>query len=105
LLLARPNNIQAKGGFPTKLGEYLASGVPVVITNVGEISQYLTDKKNAYIAEPDNPISFASKIKEALQNYNEAKFIGEKGKEVANNVFSYKVQGRYLIEMIRKIAK
>jgi len=37
LCLARPNNKQAEGGFPTKLGEYLASGVPIVVTNIGEI--------------------------------------------------------------------
>ena len=48
LVLARPDNIQAKGGFPTKLGEYLATGNPVVVTKVGEIPNYLIDGVNAF---------------------------------------------------------
>ena len=31
LALARPNNVQSQNGFPTKLGEYLATGNPVAI--------------------------------------------------------------------------
>src|SRR5262249_1079550 len=37
LALARPSSAQAAAGFPTKLGEYLATGNPVVITCTGEI--------------------------------------------------------------------
>jgi glycosyltransferase involved in cell wall biosynthesis len=37
LVLPRPESKQAQGGFPTKLGEYLATGNPVCSTRVGEI--------------------------------------------------------------------
>jgi len=37
LVLARPDNTLALGGFPTKLGEYLATGIPVLVTAVGDI--------------------------------------------------------------------
>ncbi len=62
LVLARPDNIQSAGGFPTKLGEYLATGKPAVITNVGEISEYLEDGISAYISPPNNPSVFAQKL-------------------------------------------
>src|SRR5690606_3427017 len=40
LVLPRPDSKQAQGGFPTKLGEYLATGNPVVATRVGELPDY-----------------------------------------------------------------
>lgn len=99
LALARPDNIQAKGGFPTKLGEYLATGKPVVVTAVGEIPDYLTDRESAYIAKPDNPEDFASKLIEVLSNYDKALSVGQKGKEIASSTFSYKVQAVNLLKL------
>ena len=70
LALARPNNKQAEGGFPTKLGEYLATGNTVVVTNVGEIGLFLEDKRNSFISEPDSAEKFSQKLREALLNNN-----------------------------------
>ncbi len=100
LVLARPNNNQAKGGFPTKLGEYLASGKPVVITTTGEISKYLIDYESAYLTEPDKPTSFAEKLIFALNDQNAEK-IGKNGRAIANKYFNYKLYGEKLIEIIR----
>ena len=103
LALARPDNIQAKGGFPTKLGEYLATGNPVVVTRVGEITVYLNNNVNAYLAEPNNPIDFSKKLDEALQNVKTARKIGHHGKNLAFKVFNYKVQAKKLIDFIESI--
>ena len=51
LVLPRPDSKQARGGFPTKLGEYLASGVPVCATSVGEIPDYLTTNESVFFAK------------------------------------------------------
>jgi len=92
LVLPRPSSKQAEGGFPTKLGEYLASGVPVVVTNTGEISRYLKDKIHAYIVKPDDIQEFASAVIEALSAYQKAKTIGRNGRLLAHEVFNYDVQ-------------
>lgn len=96
LVLCRPKTIQNQGGFPTKLGEYLASQVPIVITNVGEIGYYLKDNFHAFISEPDNPEMFAQKMEEALLNEKKAKKIAENGYNLAINFFNYKIQCGYL---------
>jgi len=103
LCLSRPSSIQAHGGFPTKLGEYLATGKPVIVTNVGEIPIYLTDEINALIAEPDNIDHFASKINFVLSYPERAKEIGEKGKSVARNNFNYKLQSKMVTDFIIKL--
>lgn len=88
LVLARPNNLQAQYGFPTKLGEYLATGVPVLVTDVGEISNFIHDKENGYIAIPDNPENLAEKMIYIFENYNEAIGVGNKGKLLSQREFS-----------------
>jgi glycosyltransferase involved in cell wall biosynthesis len=102
LLLSRPNNRQAKGGFPTKLGEYLATGIPTVVTRVGEIPEYLTDGLNAFVAEPDSALAFSDKIIEALSDYDNALKVGNNGRLVAESVFSCEVQGKRIIQFIQK---
>jgi glycosyltransferase involved in cell wall biosynthesis len=98
LALARPANKQAEGGFPTKLGEYLATGNPVVVTNVGEIGLFLKDKKNAFVAEPDNAKKFSEKLREALIN-DDSPQIGIEGKKLVYDEFNYLTQAKILEQM------
>jgi len=103
LALARPATLQAAGGFPTKLGEYLSSARPVVVTRVGEIADYLQDGVNAWIAEPGSVDSFAAKLREALDFDPTARnAIGLKGRDVAFSVFNFAVQGRRLARFIEE---
>jgi glycosyltransferase involved in cell wall biosynthesis len=102
LALARPNNKQAEGGFPTKLGEYLATGNPVIVTNVGEINLFLEDKKNAFISEPDSAEIFSQKLREALLSKN-ALQIGIEGKKLVYNEFNYLTQAKVLEKMFLEI--
>jgi glycosyltransferase involved in cell wall biosynthesis len=96
LLLPRPNSLQAEYGFPTKLGEYLATGVPVCATNVGEIPYYLTDNISVFFAEPGSVESFASSINRVLVDKNNAQKVGENGRQIANKNFNKDVQGEAL---------
>lgn len=98
LALARPDNIQAKGGFPTKLGEYLATGNPVVVTSVGEIPNYLKHLDNAYIAKPDSMEDFAKVLELPFLDPYNARRIGMKGKELVHEVFNNVVQAEHLFQ-------
>lgn len=98
LVLSRPDNKQAEGGFPTKLGEYLATGNIVVVTNVGEITEFLTDNKNALIAEPNSALKFSEKLREALTSQRREE-IGLEGKKLVYNEFNYLTQARILEKM------
>jgi glycosyltransferase involved in cell wall biosynthesis len=105
LALARPTSLQASGGFPTKLGEYLATKNPVVVKNVGEISSYLKDGESAYISAPDSVEQFASKLDECLSNFERSKKIGEKGYEVAKKYFDYRSQSDALSKFLYELGK
>ena len=99
LALARPNNLQAQNGFPTKLGEYLATGNPVVVTRVGEIPLFIKHQENGFLSDP-NPDSFSEQLSWVADNYEAASQIGQKGKELAYNVFSYLSQAKKALSIM-----
>lgn len=86
LCLSRPESKQAEGGFPTKLGEYLAASRPVIITNTGTISDYLTNQ-SAYIANPGSVSDFANSMITVINDSNREK-IAKKGYEICDEFFS-----------------
>ena len=92
LALARPDNEQAKYGFPTKLGEYLATGKPVAVTNVGEIGCFLKDMCNCRLAKPGDEVDFSEKLDWIADNYEEALHLGAKGRMLTETEFSSKIQ-------------
>ncbi len=107
LALARPSSLQSTGGFPTKLGEYLSTGKPTIVTKVGDIPLFVKDNKHAYLVDPDDNFAFAEKIKFVLNNYENALKIAENGKTLVYDIFNYKVQAKrindFLLELIASI--
>ncbi len=99
--LARPDSLQARCGFPTKLGEYLLTGNPVVITKVGDIPIFLEDGKTALLAEQRNPKGFADKILWVLDHPDEARNIGLAGRKVALAEFNYRREAEKILDIIK----
>lgn len=100
LALARPDNLQAQNGFPTKLGEYLLTGNLVVVTAVGDIPLFLKDGESALVAEPGNTQEFAEKLCWAIEHPTEANNIGERGKCVALESFNATKETNKIIDII-----
>lgn len=80
LVTSQPKTKRAEGGFPTKLGEYLLSNKPAIVTNVGEISNYVKDGYNAYMVEPNNPDEYAKKMDYILSHPKESKEVANRGR-------------------------
>jgi glycosyltransferase involved in cell wall biosynthesis len=100
LALARPANLQASSGFPTKLGEYLMTENPVVITRTGEIDHYLKDFESCFFSIPNNEKDMADKIIWILQNYDKSIDIAKEGKKIAMIEFNYKAQTQKIYDAI-----
>jgi glycosyltransferase involved in cell wall biosynthesis len=105
LVLPRPNSKQAQGGFPTKLGEYLASGNPVCATTVGELPDYLRDDESVFFAEPGSVESFAQAMKRALIDPENAQRVGLKGMEIAQKEFNKDIQAKKLYQFLLDLQK
>ena len=102
LALARPSSLQSTGGFPTKLGEYLSTANPVVVTAVGDIPRFLDDS-NSFIVKPDNNAAFAEQIVRIFDDYATAVEVGKKGRVVAEQNFNYRVQSPRIHSFIQEL--
>lgn len=103
LVSSQPDTIRASGGFPTKLGEYLASGVPAVMTNVGENAKFVIDGVHIFFTKPSDYEAYSEKLLYILENYTQACTVASNGKEYILKNFSHNKKGRELLEFISKI--
>jgi glycosyltransferase involved in cell wall biosynthesis len=103
LVSSQPDTLRAKGGFPTKLGEYLASGIPSLLTDVGENAKYVKDGEHVFFAKPQDPIKYADKLKMIIENYQDALRIGQNGKKFILDNYSHINQGRSLSVFLKSL--
>lgn len=97
-IIYKSDNLQTRNCFPTKLGEMLICGTPVITTTIGDANLYLEDKKSALIFNPDDEDTLIKYMKFILDNPQKARMIGLKGKEIAMKFFDPIYQGRRLSE-------
>lgn len=100
LVTSQPDTKRAEGGFPTKLGEYFMSNVPTVLTDVGEISNYVRDKFNAYLVPPLCPELYADTLQYVLDNYADSLVVAKNAKEYILNNFSCDIAGKSIADFI-----
>lgn len=99
-VLPRPVSLQATAGFPTKLGEYLISGTPVIVTAVGEIPDYLTDRENACVVKPGDSDALYESMIYLYESPEDAERIGNNGIAVAHRCFDTMKNTRELVELL-----
>ena len=78
--------------------EFLASGTPLVTTAPEELAFYFKDKVNAFVADRDDPETVASKILEALQDYDFAIKVAQNGGKLARGKFNPFTQTKKIID-------
>jgi glycosyltransferase involved in cell wall biosynthesis len=97
LLLPRSHGEFSMAGFPNKLGEYLASGRPVVVTGVGDVPRYLTHGQEALIVAPDDSAAFAESVVTLLEDPAVGDRLGAVGRAYADrNLRADRVAARVL---------
>ncbi len=90
LVSAQPDTKRAAGGFPTKLGEYLSSGVPTIMSDVGENSKYVKNREHAFFVKPSDVEEYKNCIEYIYEHYDEALRIAESGKALIDEEYSLK---------------
>ncbi len=93
LLIPLFDNLRSRARFPTKIGEYLAAGRPVVTTAVGEVERFFHDRESAYISAPEDPAAFARSLIEIVEDPGHAEQVGAAGRELAETRFEYLSHG------------
>ena len=86
-ILLTPEYDFASGGFPTKLGEFLASGTPVILTSIDDFSDIFSND-NVFMVKPGDHDEIATAMSTIIDDPILAKKIGEGGRLLANTIFN-----------------
>ena len=105
LVMARNKDLESSASYPSKLTEYLSTGIPVVSVKVGEIPEFLEDNVNSYLVEPGDDAAMADRLEKIFREYSRAREIGRKGKDLTSGVFNYNVQAKRMIGFINSLYK
>ncbi len=105
MALPRASGTFSTAGFPTKLGEYLASGKPVVVTATGDIPVYLKDGVSAYLVPPDDSNAFAERLRYVISHPLESAEVGLRGRDVALCEFDSGRQTKRILSFIGDLRK
>ena len=103
LCMTRINSPYANAGFPFKLGEYLATGKPVLATNVGDVTKYLEHQKDAIIIKPSCIDAIEEGINYLVSHPETHQLIGQNGLEKAKQFFNPEINSKMFEQFAQKI--
>jgi glycosyltransferase involved in cell wall biosynthesis len=79
-------------GFSNAILEYMAAGRPVVATDVGGAREAVVDGETGYLVPSDDHSAMAERIVALLRDPDEARAMGERGRQITREKFSCEAQ-------------
>lgn len=89
-------------GLPMALIEAMASGLPVVATNVSGTCEVMVDGKSGILVDPGNNGALTSAIEKLLDNPDKTREMGAFSQKRVNDLFSAKSQATEYIELFNR---
>lgn len=89
----------AMDNLPTVVMEAMASGLPVVSTNLGGISEMVRDGETGVLVAQNDPAATADALSRLINDIELARSCGRKGRERAEEIFSIEKNVRALREI------
>ena len=102
LCMCRTNSAYANAGFPFKLGEYLATGNPIIATRVSDVELFLSDE-SAFLIDADSKKQFLNALLSIKSDPLEAFRKGHNGFHICKTKFSPKINSELLYNLLLKI--
>jgi glycosyltransferase involved in cell wall biosynthesis len=100
LAITRPDTIQTKAGFPTKLGEYFALRKPILATRFGDMEKYFKDGIDLILAACDDPKSIAGKLEWMIHNQEKLTGIASNGNRTAEQLLEFNSSMKRILEFL-----
>lgn len=100
-ILLRPNLRYANAGFPTKVGESMACGTPIIANLTSDIGKYVIDGRTGIICENESVEACVSALRKALYIFDNNEELRCDVKKMAYKSFDY---NRY-VDVIKKMVE
>lgn len=90
-VLLRPDKRYANAGFPTKVGESMACGTPVIANITSDLGKYILDGKTGIVCRDETPEACAEAFRRALAMTAEERSAMRRATlEMADTAFNYR---------------
>lgn len=86
-----------------KLFEYMAMGLPIIVTNLPSWAEFITRNKCGLVCDPRDPRDIAEKITQILKNPKQAREMGQNGRRAVLREYNWEGEGRKLVEAYQKL--
>ena len=77
------------GNYPTKLFEYMAAGLPVVVSDFDQLKPFVEQHQCGLMVDPQDPIAIADAITWLLKHPEEAEAMGRRGREAVRTEYNW----------------
>jgi len=91
--------------FPTKLGEYLATGRPVITSPVGSAGSYLLSGPSAVLCPSGDVSAYADALERIIQDPLWADKTGRLGRRVAEEHFDFRTHAVVLRDFFDRVQR
>ena len=105
LVLTRRDARAEALSFPTRLVEHLRGGRPVFVSDVGDVSLYLKDGRDAVLLHPCDPEQVASAIARVVSQPDRGATIGANGREAGARAFDRCVHAARVLEFGSRLGR
>jgi glycosyltransferase involved in cell wall biosynthesis len=89
-IVNKPNNLQNRHNFPTKLAELLPRRIPVIISSTGELKFYFRNNDNCLLVKPNNIDEISDGIVQIAKNVHIRNKISKNALRTSQEKFYYK---------------
>ena len=89
--------------FPFAILEAQSTGLPVISTKVGGITEFLVDNENGFLIEPGDPTQLTQKLLTLLKDPKLAKEMGMRGRKLIEEKFSWRLITSQVIDLYHKL--
>ena len=96
-----PKHDTARWMSPMKMFEYMASGVPVVSSDLPVLREVLRDKENSLLVLPDDISAWLASINRLIDNPYFADEIGRKAHAEYQSIYTWSKRAKYLLKLAR----
>jgi glycosyltransferase involved in cell wall biosynthesis len=103
MVLSRPLKRFALAGLPQKVAEYMALERPVIVTNVGDIPEYVRDGNDGFVVPPDDAAAVARAVERLMDLPDRGAAMGRSARARAEEVFDYRMLGERLLRFLEQV--
>lgn len=98
----RPDRRSSHAGFPTKLGEYLSAGTPVITNKTGDIPEILKHEVNGYLLSDGNSEEIKNVLEKCIEISNsEYEIMRKNARDTAMKMLDFSVYSDSLSDFLK----